>query len=89
MAVPSLAAMAALTLFQHPEHQPENVSLAPGTAIEDILRRELHGGPCGQTGHWVLGWTWFGMGCLRGIVPWEVRFRSPNFEVVPSCEFLI
>ena len=42
--VPTLAAMAALTLFQHPEAQPEDVSVdyspfsAPATAVQRAWR---------------------------------------------------
>ena len=43
--VPTLAAMAALTLFQHPEAQPEDVSVdysafsAPARALQQAWRR--------------------------------------------------
>ena len=44
MAVPTLAAMASLTLLQHPEHQPEGVSVdytpfrAPAITIQRFIR---------------------------------------------------
>ena len=47
MAVPTLAAMAALTLLQHPEQQPEGVSVdytpfrAPAILIQRMLRGVL------------------------------------------------
>ena len=47
MAVPTLAAMAALTLLQHPEHQPEGVSVdytpfrAPAITIQRMARGVL------------------------------------------------